>query len=100
MIDDKQIEAKVKKEIDYLVEDKIASWFLIRYLKKCARKFREEIIGYIIFRILGAAFSSAIITIIFKKEIAELISDAENITKESLIKFVELVSRFKKKKSK
>lgn len=91
------MDKQVEKEIKNLVEDNVASWFLIRYLRKAEEKVRAKIFEKIIYGILGAAFASGIITFIFRKEIAEMITDAEKITKESLLRFVNLVRKFKKK---
>ena len=64
----------------------------------CTAALIASAAGGVVYGVLGAAFASGVITFIFRKEIAELISDAKNITKESLLRFVNMIKRFRKKK--
>lgn len=89
---------KLEKDIKSLIDDSVVSWFLIKVLRQSEEKIRAQIINKIVYGVLGAAFASGVITFIFRKEIAELISDAKNITKESLLRFVNMIKRFRKKK--
>lgn len=88
----------IEKEVKKLVNDNIASLALVYYLRKATKKVREVVFNKIVYGILGAAFASGIITFIFRKEIEELISDAKNITQESLLRFADKIKKFAKKR--
>ena len=88
----------IEKEIHRLIDDRVVSTPFIMYLKKCKEDIRRKIMNKIIEGVLGAAFSTNIITFIFRKEISELIEDTQKISKQALISFVNKISKFSSKK--
>lgn len=89
---------KIEKEIKQIVDNRVVSWAFIEYLKHCEREIRAKIIEKIILTTIGSVFTFNILNFIFRKEIAELIDNVQNLTKETILKFVDKLARFKAKK--
>lgn len=89
---------KIEKEIKQIVDNRIVSWAFIEYLKHCEREVRAKIIEKIILTTIGSIFTFNILNFIFRKEIAELIDNVQNLTKETILKFVDKLAKFKAKK--
>lgn len=92
------ISKDLEKSIHKLVDEKIVSYPLIWYMKKKDKEDRAMLINKIAEYTLGTGFAFSIITFIFRKEIEELINDVKKVTKESLLKLVELFERFKSRR--
>lgn len=87
----------IEKQIHKLVDEKVVSYPLIWWLKKKEKEERAWAIQKIAEFTLGTGFAFSLVTFLFRKEINELINDAKNITKEALIKLVNIFERFKKR---
>lgn len=89
---------KIEKEIKKAVDNRIISWAFIEYLKHCEREIRAKIIEKIVMYTLGSFFTFNILNFIFRKEIAEMIDDVQNLTKDKLTAFIDKLKKFRAKK--
>lgn len=95
------VEERIEKDIKELADNKIVSWYLIKKFRESSYEIRALIISLIIKRVFrGSSLLYGVISLVFKDEIKSLIELGKKITKESLLKFVEIIERFKKRKKK
>lgn len=94
--DDKTFTQKVKDDIKSLAKNGICTFALLKFIKVATLRVRMKMMSRLMFEIFGPAMAMGVFSFIFRKEIAELMGDVDNLTTKALEEFVKIVKRFAK----
>ena len=90
---------RVKKEVEQALDNKIVSYAFLRWLNEQERQARAAVLGTILSLTFGQGFGGklvySVISFVLRKEIADFLDKTKEITKESFIKLIEKIQKYK-----
>lgn len=88
---------RFKKEVKEIVDNRIVSWSLLRWLNEQEVKVRSWFIDLIILFTLGKEnkLLYSVIYFIFRKELHEILDSSKKITKEMILDLVDKLKNWK-----
>lgn len=88
---------RFKKEVKEIVDNRVVSWSLLRWLNEQEVKVRSWFIDLIILFTLGKEnkLLYSVIYFIFRKELHEILDSSKKITKEMILDLVDKLKNWK-----
>lgn len=88
---------KVKKEVKEIVDNRVVSWWLLKWLNEQEQKVKEFFIDLLIAFLIGREnkFFMSVYYMIFRKQIKEIVSTGTKITKEMILNLRDKIIEYK-----
>ena len=93
---------KVKKEIQDLVDNRIVSWGLLKWLNQKEAEVRRTFVDMLIVCTLGNEnrLLWSVIYFLFRKDLHEILDSSKKVTREALLELVDKIKNYKRTRTK